>query len=349
MRKLATIRTIDAIDPIPDADAIEVATVGGWKVVVKKGEYQPGDTAIYVEIDSWVPHDLAPFLSKGQEPKEHQGVVGNRLRTVRLRGQISQGLLLPVNHVVTHLIKDQGALKGSRFSDYVGHDVSEALGIIKYEPPIPACLAGEVKGAFPSTIPKTDQERVQNLTNEMPQWIGEGGEWEVTEKLDGSSMTVFYDGTGLNVCSRNLNLKETEGNTLWAVARNFNLEGILANETRRLALQGELMGEGVQGNRLGIKGHRFYIFDIYDVDAGHYLSPPERQAWAAEHNLDHVPVLETVQLDGRDWLAYAEGKTAVPEATKVAEREGVVLKRTGIGHQPTFKAISNRFLIKGGE
>ena len=97
MRKLATIRRIDAIRPIPDADAIECAVIGGWSVVIKKGEFGAGDVAVYCEIDSWIPHELAPFLSKGQEPREFEGVRGERLRTVKLRGTTSQGLLLPLS------------------------------------------------------------------------------------------------------------------------------------------------------------------------------------------------------------------------------------------------------------
>ena len=96
MRKLATIRRIDALTPIDGADAIECATVGGWKVVVKKGEYTVGDLAVYCEIDSWIPTELAAFLSKGKEPREFEGIKGERLRTVKLRGQLSQGLLLPL-------------------------------------------------------------------------------------------------------------------------------------------------------------------------------------------------------------------------------------------------------------
>ena len=90
IRKLASIAEITYIKPIEGADAIECAIVnGGWPVVVKKGEYQVGDVAIYLEIDSWVPHKLAPFLSKGQEPREYNGVKGERLRTVKLRGPLS--------------------------------------------------------------------------------------------------------------------------------------------------------------------------------------------------------------------------------------------------------------------
>ena len=97
MRKLATIRCISAIHPIPDADAIEVAQVDNWKVVVKKGEYRVGDLVVYCEVDSWIPHELAPFLSKGQEPREYEGIKGERLRTVKLRGTTSQGLILPLS------------------------------------------------------------------------------------------------------------------------------------------------------------------------------------------------------------------------------------------------------------
>ena len=98
MRKLASVRVIDAISVIPGADAIEVATIGGWDVVVKKGEYKPGDIAVYFEVDSWIPTTLASFLTKpGQEPREYKGIKGERLKTVKLRGQLSQGLLLPLD------------------------------------------------------------------------------------------------------------------------------------------------------------------------------------------------------------------------------------------------------------
>ena len=99
MRKLATIRRIADIQPIEGADAIEVAVVDGWRVVVKKDEFTVGDLAMYLEIDSWVPHELAPFLSKGHEPREYNGVKGERLKTIRLRGTTSQGLLLKIEDI----------------------------------------------------------------------------------------------------------------------------------------------------------------------------------------------------------------------------------------------------------
>jgi RNA ligase (TIGR02306 family) len=136
MRKLATIRKIDELNPIEGADAIECAVVGGWKVVVKKGEYQVGDEAIYCEIDSWIPHELAPFLSKGKEPREYEGVKGERLRTIKLRGQLSQGLLLPLGISVYDVNAELNE----------GDDVTEHLNIKKWEKPINAQLAGVCKG-----------------------------------------------------------------------------------------------------------------------------------------------------------------------------------------------------------
>lgn len=97
MRALASIRKINKVMPIEGADAIEVASVDGWQVVIKKGEFKAGDIAIYFEIDSWMPTEMAPFLSKGKEPNEFNGIKGERLRTLKLRGTISQGLLLPIS------------------------------------------------------------------------------------------------------------------------------------------------------------------------------------------------------------------------------------------------------------
>ena len=164
MRKLASIRKIADIRPIPDADAIEVAVVDGWKVVVKKGEYSVGDLAVYLEIDAWVPHALAPFLSKGQEPREYNGVTGERLRTVKLRGQVSQGLLLPLRTVFAEWTDENFQKNILEDEERVGDDLTEALGIQKWEAPISPQLAGQVRGVFPTgLIPKTDQERADAL------------------------------------------------------------------------------------------------------------------------------------------------------------------------------------------
>lgn len=355
MRKLATIRRIDEIRPIKGADAIECAVVGGWTVVVKKNEFYKGELAVYLEIDSWVPTELAPFLSKGAEPREYNGVKGERLRTIKLRGQVSQGLLIktvPVDNAAF-------AIGPLQFPAIEGYDLTEDLCIQKYEAPVPAQLAGQVRGNFPSFVSKTDQERIQNLTKELEQWQQNTQfTWEVTEKLDGSSMTVYVRDEDEGVCSRNLDLKMDENNSFWKVAIRENLIEKIRRSGRNLALQGELIGEGIQKNPYGIKGQDFRLFDIYDIDRGDYMTPLERRVFADTHGIKQVPLIMTeyvidgvvhlVQTVGsgvQGLLSLAEGKSML---NPNAEREGIVFKCNTFGG-PTFKAISNKFLLKGGE
>ena len=339
MRKMATIRKIDALRPIVGADAIECAIVGGWTCVVKKGEYIAGDLAVYCEIDSFIPSTIAPFLTKsGHYAKTFEGVEGERLRTVKLRGQLSQGLLLSPESV--KLFPNDMA---------IGDDVSEFLGITKYEAPIPAALAGEVKGMFPSVIPKTDQERIQNLSVELEVWKTENLSWEVTEKLDGSSMTVYRIDDYVGVCSRNLDLKRNEDNSLWRAALKHDLEEKLKIAGGNLAVQGELIGNGIQGNKYKMRDQDFYVYDIYDIDAGRYYTPAERKAFVEVFGLNHCPVLHrnTELIESvESLLQLAEGKSVMGDING-PEREGLVFKCNE--KQVSFKAISNKFLLKGGD
>ena len=329
MRKMASIRVIDKIEPIEGADAIEAAVIGGWKVVVKKGEFAIGDLAVYLEIDSWVPTELAPFLSKGKEPREFNGVKGERLRTVKLRGQLSQGLLLPYN-----TISEYGMVVD-------GDDVTEFLGIQKWERPMNAQLAGMAKGNFPSLIPKTDQERVQNLVKEIA--AADGMAFEVTEKLEGSSMTCYLIDGVFGVCSRNLDLKETADNTFWQVARAEGIEEKMREiPDGEWAIQGELIGPGIQGNIYKLSNPEFRVFDVYNIKSGEYLTPVFRRALIERMGLKHVPVLNseyTLDQTVDEILASAEGQSCHAKT----EREGIVFKQVDGGM--TFKAISNKYLL----
>ena len=335
MRKMATIRKIDSIRPIPGADAIECAIVGGWTCVVKRGEYTVGDLAVYCEIDSWMPTELAAFLSKGKEPREFEGIKGERLRTVKLRGQLSQGLLL-----WRQLALDKvGEI-------YEGMDVSDLLGIVKWERPMNAQLAGMAKGNFPSLIPKTDQERVQNLKSEIAQAAEDCLQFEVNEKLEGSSMKVYLIDGVFGVCSRNLDLKETEDNTFWQVARRDGIEAkmrasLLGGD---FAIQGELIGPGIQGNIYKLSKPEFWVFDVYNISGGYYMSPAPRREFINVMELMHVPVMSTYKDLGvgtmEELLTWAEGPSAL---TLSQEREGIVFKQVNGGM--TFKAISNKYLL----
>lgn len=341
MRKLATIRKIDELNPIEGADAIECAVVGGWKVVAQKGLYNVGDLAVYFEIDSWIPNVLAPFLSKGKEPREFEGVKGERLKTIKLRGQLSQGLLMPLPEI-------------NNFFEVPPHwsedeDVTAILGIKKWEKPINAQLAGVCKGNFPSLIPKTDQERCQNLKKEIGAAITAGTKFEVTEKMEGSSMTCYLIEGVFGVCSRNMDLKETAENAFWKAARRDGVEEKMREQfgLADFAIQGELIGPGVQGNIYKLTDTQFRIFDIYDIRKGVYVDPLTRHAIVGEMELAHVPILaytaslhDTLGItDIEGLLKFAEGKSTLTDV----EREGVVFKEVNGGF--TFKAISNKYLL----
>lgn len=424
-RKLASIRIIDAIEPIPDADAIEVAVLGGWRVVIKKGEFKPGDLCVYFEIDSFLPTgEPAWQFLVDKSSRTFEGVVGHRLRTIKLRGQVSQGLVLPITGLNRTITLDEHEYEFGDVEWENGEDVTDILGIKKWEQPLPAELAGQAEGLFPSFIRRTDQERCQNLVPEIfgfedqlvpfdvdpilngdkPELIGEliakgtitcnaDGDWfkvlpakadpnaryEVTMKLDGSSMTVFArskftepvavdDGTLENpvesgVCSRNLQLKvnaENAENTFVKLALQSGLLGVLENLAADgagdFAVQGELMGPGIQGNREGLKDFKFFVFDVQRIDeGGRYLTPAERAEFMktlyAEgvdpKRVAHVPVIafqanlkDTLGITNvKELLAFAEG----PSITH-AVREGLVFKR--LDGKFSFKAISNAYLAK---
>lgn len=340
MRKLATIRKIEEIKPIPEADKICAYRVDDWWVVDTINKYQVNDLVIYCEVDSWIPHEIAPFLSKGQEPREYNGIKGERLKTVKLKKQLSQGLLLPIDLT---FFRDPGT------------DLTETFGIQKWEPPIPAQLQGTMKGNFPHFIPKTDQKRCQNLRNDIFK-THKDEIYEVTTKLDGSSMTVYVKDGEIGVCSRNIDLKETEGNSFWKAAREQNIVDALLeisnDKGEEYAIQGELIGEGIQGNPEKLKGQRFYLFDIYSITESRYLKPQERYSILDKMNLnygadvEHVPIVYNCSIVSEQFttidelLEFAEGPSLNPQT----KREGLVFKSWESDF--TFKAIANSYLLK---
>ncbi|MBI5514784.1 MAG: RNA ligase (ATP) [Deltaproteobacteria bacterium] len=346
-RKLARIVRVDAIRPIEGADAIEAAVVGGWVVVVKKGDFTPGALAVYFEIDSFLPEGNASWqFLVDKQPRVFEGRRGHVLRTLKLRGQVSQGLLLGL-----------GALDGTdldRASLAPGDEVTLALGVQKFEPPVPAELGGVARGAFPSGVPRTDQERIQNLAEALAEWqaLGDSGalHWEVTEKLEGTSITFALLEGALHVCSRNLDLVERPESTPWRLARALDLEAkLLALEPgRSLAIQGELVGHGIQGNPYALQAQRFFVFDVWDLDRASYLGPDARRDLCARLGIEHVPVLDPRATLGREstmeaLLARADGESAL---RKGQPREGVVWK--ALERVASWKAVSNRYLLKHG-
>lgn len=335
MRKLATIRTVNDTRAIERADLIELAVVDGWKCVTKKGEFAVGDAVIYCEIDSFLPvRDEFEFLRKSSL-KTMDEREGFRLRTVKLRGQISQGLLL------------SPSILGRKFE--VGEDVSDELGIVKYEAPIPACLGGEVVGGFPGFIARTDEERIQNLAGDYDSFRGKS--FYVSEKLDGTSFTAFAREGEFGVCGRNWQLAEDKKNSHWRVVEAIGLRERLTDLSgngRALAVQGELVGPGIQSNRYGLKEPTVFVFNIYDIDALAYLDKAEMEAICGQLDLPIVPPLGqmTIPKTMDEMLQLAEGKS---QLNPQAEREGLVWVFGSGGDRISFKTISNKFLAKYGD
>ena len=330
MRKLASIQHIKSLEPINGADAIEKATVLGWELVVKKGEFQVGDPCVYCEIDCLMPERPEfEFL----KPR------GMRIRTVKLRGQVSQGICFPLSILPA----------GSSASE--GDDVTEALGITKYEPPIPANLAGKVKGVFPGFLPKTDETRIQVLQEVLDQF--RGTICYLTEKLDGSSVTYYLKDGEFGVCSRNLELLETPDNSIWRVARELDVEAKLRSMSGDFALQGEIIGEGVQGNKYKLRGQSVRFFNVFDIAGYRHLDYAEFVRVFESLQLPTVPLLRDDYALSSDIKELVQLAIATSQLNPAMPREGIVIRplseqRTstaGLG-RVSFKAINPEFLLK---
>ena len=334
-RKLASVVKIVDIQPIPNADAIVVASVKGWKVVVKRDEFKVGDLAVYYEIDSFLPvRPQFEFLRKSSF-KRMGSSEGFRLKTIKLRGQLSQGLLTPIPEGITNPKE--------------GDDLTDALDIIKYEPPIPAQLAGKIKGKFPSFIPKTDETRIQNFESDIG-FLPVGERVYVTEKLDGTSFTCYFNNGVFGVCGRNWELTETTDNSLWRMANMLELKDKLTKYGKNIALQGELIGAGINGNLYGLSDHKLYFFTGYDIDKGRRMFFDELEWLLFRLEVPMVPVLEkygyTLPTENLvdSMLQYAEGKSVLNMGV---DREGVVVR--GLEREFSFKAISNTYLLGSKE
>jgi RNA ligase (TIGR02306 family) len=302
------------------------------------------------EIDSWIPNELAPFLSKGKEPREFNGIKGERLKTIKLKGQLSQGLLLDCSILTPIEVSKELPLS------IEGDDVSELLGIVKWELSEKEFirLYGENKearsGGFPAYIPKSDQERIQNIPEKrLVSWVEDEVLWEVTEKLEGSSLTVYHckEAEDEGVCSRNINLKKPEdpaSNKFWLVVERDNILEKLKSLDRSLAFQGELVGPGVCGNIYDLDKYDFYLYNIWDITSQKWLLPDERRDIASLLNIKQVPLVSYGSALDKDescssLLEKATGTSVISKTL----REGLVYK--ALDRMESFKTVSNEYLM----
>jgi len=363
-RKMAYIVEVAEKREIEGADAIEHIRVNGWWVVAQKSMgYEVGSKVVYCEIDSFIPEDVAPFLTK-KKPKEYMGALGNVLKTIRLRGAMSQGLLLPLS-VLPWGGEDLSLVFDSPFDIPVDYDVSKTLGILKYEAPEAEGKQNmQQRGSWPTFLRKTDQPRIQNHYKELKRG-GFWKVWEITEKLEGQSFTAFVFQGDVGVCSRNVFLKhegEDSDNNWSNIFNKHNMATLLPEIAekfgRDFAIQGEICGPGIQGNIYGLTEHQLFIYNVIDLRSHKDLNPAERWEFFSTYlqymGVRHVPistngdsafVFNLCMPDGHplpmeEILQVADGKSALANV----RREGEVYKSFD---GESFKAISNEYLEKG--
>jgi len=340
MRKLACVQEISGIKHIEGADNIELVLIKGWQCVAKKGEFQKGDFCIYFEVDSFLPIDKRyEFLRKTSYRNNEFMGEGFRVKTITMRGELSQGLALPLTDF-------------ANIPSTLGLDVTEVLGVRKWEQPESVSSAGIEIGEKPFSIPTTDETRLQS----MPEFIEafSGLPYYITTKMDGTSCTIYYKDGKVGVCGRNKEYKEDVSTcSMWAWAYENDIISRLSKLNENIAIQGEFCGAGIQKNRLRLMKPNLFVFDILTLLDGGGVKKfglSEIKQYCEHLEIDTVPIEEVgdsfnYTLD--ELLERARGKY-----TSGLDKEGIVVRTQefrhnfDINHKMSFKVINNDFLKK---
>ena len=376
MRKLAHIERIDALEPIEGADRIEKAEILGWNCVVKKGEFKVGDLCIYIEVDSILPdHPEFEFMRDRKF----------RVKTIKLRKQISQGLALPYS--IINLFQKPPMKKYT-----IEDDVTDIIGIKKHDPqaakedhykplhpkkkmnPVISYMSQfhwfrkvrynlgfeKIKN-FPHFIAKTDEERLQNIPHILNQWKDEFVYF--TEKCDGSSATyAYYKDPDLNfigrwlnkhnfyVCSRNILLLRENKTEWWEIARKFDIKEKLKSIGENIGIQGEIIGPGIQGNKYKLKELDFYVYNVVNLNTRKKYNIEEKLLFCEQHSLKHVPLLfsKETPLSVYKTVDSLINLSKGKSTLAKIKREGIVVRCINDDHK-SFKCINPEFLLKFGE
>ena len=344
MRKLASIQRIWKIEPIEGADRIELAFVLGWQCVVNKGQFQPMDSAVYFEIDSFLPiREEFEFMRASSYRKTDIMGEGFRLRTMKFRGQISQGLLLPVTQFPEISADTE-----------IGADVSELLGVRKWEIEEKATTGGTVIGTLPIDVPHTDETRVQA----EPELIQEftGLEYYISTKMDGSSHSVSLDDDGFHVTGHNYEYKDDGSSAFYELVKKLDVENRMQkfyteNGLHLFTIQGELCAPGIQQNRLKLTKPEWYVFTIRED--GKRVGLTRMQEICKELELQTVPIEEVdTDLPSKYPTVEALLERADGEYPKGGKKEGIVIRPTEpvyserISASLSMKVVSNKYLLK---
>ena len=344
MRKLASIQTIRKIEPIGGADRIELAHVLGWQCVVNKGQFQPGDKAVYFEIDSILPiREEFEFMRHSSYKKTDLMGEGFRLKTQKFRGQISQGLLLPV----TQFPEIPANIE-------IDADVTEILHVRKWEIEEKVTTGGTIIGDLPYTIPHTDETRVQA----EPELIQEftGLEYYISTKMDGSSHSVGMDENGFHVTGHNFEYKDDGSSTFYNLVNERGYKEkiqkfVKKNDLDTLVIQGELCAPGIQRNRLKLLKPEWYVFTIREN--GKRVGLKRMLEICDELKMTTVPIEETgMDLPSKYPTVEALLERADGEYPNGGKKEGIVIRPTEpvfstlISASLSMKVVNNKYLLK---
>jgi len=333
MRKLASVQQILKLEPIPNADSIELATILGWHCVVKKGEFKVGDKCLYMEVDSLIPrYSWSEFLFKAEEEY-------SRIRTRKMLGQVSQGLVIPLSAITNEDLP-------------IDEDLTERLGIKKWEPVVAECMRGKISGNFPSFIPKTDEIRVQSIVSVLDRHRDKV--WYYAEKMNGSSFTAFVKDGKFGVCSRNNQYYEEDDNAFCNAARKFNIKEKLLSTGLNICIQSEILSPGIQKNIYKFNAIEIFTFNVWDIDNQKYYDYADFIAFCKNLDIQTVPILDDnfrlndMTVDDLVQLSIGESKLAKVKREGVVIRPLVECKDPKIGRL-SFKVINPQHLLKYDE
>ena len=350
-RALASIQRVEAIENHNKADSLELVTILGWQIITRKGEVKTGSKVIYCEIDSMLPVEATwlPVAVKDRIVKE-QTKNFYRIKTIKLRGELSQGLIVPI---VDTLPKDDSIENWEELE--VGYNVTSLLKIEKYEPQVLTgdyCLYATARSTdnFPiSLVNKTDEPRVQS--NPKLFKALEGKSYYMTIKLDGTSVTYLMDPeTGeLMVCSRNMIRKRPENLKVcpyWYIANKYDIEKKL-KKVPHVAIQGEICGPNIQHNLLGLKDLELFVFNVIDTRDRSKLSFYEMITICDEVlSVPRVPIEEVGDEFRCENIKVLLRKAVGTYNGTKNPREGLVVRN--IDQTISFKAINDEYLLKYG-
>lgn len=344
MRKLASIQKIKKIEKIEGADNIELAYVLGWQVVVNKGKFREGDLAVFFEVDSFLPIcNEFEFLRKSCYKNTNHLGEGFKLRTVKLRGVLSQGLLEKIE-----------TFKQLDKTVKIGDDVTNILGVKQWQIEEIATSSGNISGKLPASIPHTDEIRIQTEPMLLEEYRNK--EYYISTKMDGSSHSVGIDYDGFHVCGHNYEYKDDGHCSFyeWINSRNIKekvTKYYKENKLDSFVIQGEFCGPGIQKNRLKLIKPEWYVFTIIINNKRVNLETMLNICECLE--IKNVPIeeidydLPSKYPDIESLLQRADG-----EYPNGGKKEGIVIRPTMpefckiINAPLSMKIINNKYLLK---